>query len=328
MTKTVTAFVVRQAGERVTRGVEALPIDLLPAHEVTVQVAYSSLNYKDALAASGHPGIVKRFPHVPGIDAAGVVVDGSGAFAPGQPVIVTGFELGAGSFGGFAELIRVPASWVVPLPEGLSLREAMVLGTAGLTAALAVDALGRHGLAPEAGPVLVTGASGGVGSLAVALLSKLGYAVTASTGKAQAHALLRQLGANAILDRAELAQTNPRPLLSGRWAAAVDTVGGETLTNVVKSLQPGGAAAACGLVGGTELALSVYPFILRGVSLLGIDSANAPLALRQRLWQQLAGPWRLSGLDVLTHEVGLGELEPAIAAILNGELMGRTVVKL
>jgi alcohol dehydrogenase len=321
------ALRVHVEGERVSRRVEEVAFDVLPEHAVSVKVAYSSLNYKDALSASGHKGVTKRYPHTPGIDAAGVVVASSDPrYQEGDEVVVTGFDLGMDTPGGFGEYIRVPAEWLVPLPEGLSLKEAMVFGTAGFTAAMAVEALLGRGLTPP-GPVLVTGASGGVGSLSVALLAKLGFEVVASSGKRDAHALLRELGASEVIGRDGLAERSSKPLLPGRWAGAVDTVGGTTLETVVKSLAIGGAVAACGNVAGAELELTVYPFILRGVALLGIDSQHYSAEKRAALWRKLADAWRLELPDGLVEVVAFEGLEEKIAAILQGQVRGRVVVE-
>ena len=336
MTQTATfrALRVEKSGEKsagpdetFSRGVQMLARDTLPDGELTVQVAYSSLNYKDALSATGNPGVTKSYPHTPGIDAAGTVTESrDGRFNVGDEVIVTSYDLGMNTPGGFGELIRVPAAWALPLPAGLSLREAMVLGTAGLTAGLSLDALLKHGLTPDSGPVVVTGASGGVGSVAVALLAQAGFETLASTGTEAAHDWLKDLGAAAIIPRDELSAASPKPLLKARFAGAVDTVGGEILTNVVKSLSYRGAAAACGLVAGPELSLSVYPFILRGVSLLGIDSAECPMDVRRRVWEKLAGDWKVD-LKSVTREVTLDELSGAVDEILAGQIQGRVVVK-
>lgn len=321
------AFRVEQTGEGYAGHVQRLTEDTLPDGDLTVQVAYSSLNYKDALSATGNRGVTKSYPHTPGIDAAGTVLASHDArFRVGDEVIVTSYDLGMGTPGGFGERIRVPAAWAVPLPAGLTLREAMVLGTAGLTAGLALSALLAHGVAPGGGPVVVTGASGGVGSVAVALLAKLGFEVVASTGTEAAHDGLRALGAAHVIPRDELAAASERPLLKARFAGAIDSVGGTTLASVVKSLQPRGAAAVCGLVGGAELPLSVYPFILRGVSLLGIDSAECPADLRREVWHKLAGEWRVD-LESVTREVTLDELGGVIGEMLGGETQGRVVVK-
>ncbi|MCY1280935.1 Acrylyl-CoA reductase AcuI [compost metagenome] len=301
----------------------------LPAGEVLVRVRYSSLNYKDALSASGNRGVTRKYPHTPGIDAAGVVEESSSAqFAAGDEVIVTGYDLGMNTAGGYGQYIRVPAAWLVKRPQGLGLREAMMLGTAGLTAALCVDKLERSGVIPASGPVLVTGATGGVGSIAVMLLAKLGYRVAAATGKPEQAELLRRLGAQQIVDRAAVAEGGDKLLLKEQWAGAVDTVGGDILFNVVKSLQYGGSVAACGLTAGASFKATVMPFILRGVNLLGVDSVELPLAVKAAMWDRLAGAWKLDGLEQLVREVGLDELPGEIRKILAGGQTGRVVVNL
>lgn len=301
----------------------------LPAGELLIRVRYSSLNYKDALSASGNRGVTKQFPHTPGIDAAGVVEASSVAeFGVGDEVIVTGYDLGMNTAGGFGQYIRVPAAWALKRPAGLSLREAMVLGTAGLTAGLCVDKLEQAGVAPDAGPILVTGATGGVGSVAVALLAKLGYQVAASTGKAEQGAFLEALGAERIVLRSELQEGGERPLLKEQWAGAVDTVGGDILFNVVKSLRYGGSVACCGLTAGVGFKANVLPFILRGVNLLGVDSVELPLVVKASMWDKLSLQWKLEGLDRLVTEVGLQQLPEAIRAILAGQQVGRVLVRL
>jgi putative YhdH/YhfP family quinone oxidoreductase len=320
-------MVRKSADGRVTSRVEAITSNELPAGDVLVRVAYSSLNYKDALACQGHPGVVRSFPHVPGIDCAGTVVESeSTEYRPGDQVLVTGYELGAGHWGGFAAFVRVPAKWIVPLPAGLSVREAMIYGTAGFTAAQCVTAIVNHGIAPDRGSVIVTGATGGVGSLSVAILTKLGYDVTAVSGKREQYDWLRGLGARTILDRDELNDTSDRPLLTARWAAAVDTVGGRPLSTILRSIDHRGCVAACGLVAGAELELSVYPFILRGVTLAGIDSARCPRPERLEMWQKLAGPWRVDVLDKIAAEITLDELPAHVQKILAGRIVGRTLV--
>lgn len=321
------ALRVEKSGDTFSRRVQTVALDTLPDHALTVRVAYSSLNYKDALSATGNPGVTKDYPHTPGIDASGTVLESRDPrFTPGDEVIVTSYDLGMNTPGGFGEIIRVPAEWALPLPQGLSLREAMVLGTAGLTAGLCLEALLEHGLAPEQGPVVVTGASGGVGSVAVALLAKLGFETLASTGTEASHGWLRALGATDIVPRDELATASERPLLRARFAGAIDTVGGEPLSNIVKSLEYRASVAACGLVAGPQLSLTVFPFILRGVNLLGIDSAACPMDLRARVWKKLAGVWKVD-LTPATREVTLSELSPVIDEILKGETQGRVLVK-
>ena len=320
-------LVTKDAEGNVSGEIAERSLDELPEGEVLVRVAYSSLNYKDALSATGHPGVSKVFPHVPGVDLAGVVVhSGVYEFVEGDRVLATGFDLGASRWGGFAEYASVPEDWIVPLPEGLSLRESMILGTAGFTAGLCVDALEKHGVEPQRGEVLVTGASGGVGSMAVAVLAKLGYHVAAVTGKTTAHDYLRDLGAERIVGREEVDDQSGRPLLHARWAGAVDTVGGNILSTVLRATKHGGCVAACGLTAGDELAMTVYPFILRGVTLAGIDAAWGPVPLRHQIWQRLAGPWKPDDLEGMATLVELPELPPRIDAILAGQITGRVVV--
>lgn len=301
----------------------------LPAGELLIRVQYSSLNYKDALSASGNRGVTRNYPHTPGIDAAGVVAESSVAeFAIGDEVIITGYDLGMNTSGGFGQYIRVPAAWAIKRPKGLSLRESMVLGTAGLTAALCVDKLEQAGLTPGAGPVLVTGASGGVGSVAVALLSSLGYKVAASTGKTEQGAFLKDLGAQQIIERKALQEGTDKPMLKEQWAAAVDTVGGDILFNVVKSLQYGASVACCGLTAGVAFKGSVLPFILRGVNLLGVDSVELPLVVKASMWDRLSLQWKLGNLDALVHEVTLEQLPEAITRTLAGKQVGRVLLNL
>jgi putative YhdH/YhfP family quinone oxidoreductase len=327
-TKSFPAFVVRKdAGGRVTGGVEHLSSDKLPTGDVLIRVAYSSLNYKDALASQGHPGVVRTLPHVPGIDCAGTVEESTSPdYRPGDEVIVTGYDLGSGHWGGYAEFVRVPADWIVPLPSGLTLRETMVYGTAGFTAAQCVAAIIARGIEPGRGPIVVTGSTGGVGSVAVAILAKLGYEVEAVTGKREHHDWLHKLGARTILDRNEVLDDSDRPLLGSRWAAAVDTVGGKPLATILRSTRHRGCVAACGLVAGTDVPLTVYPFILRGVMLAGIDSANSPRPERLEMWEKLAGPWHVNQLDSIADEITLDELPDRIQKILAGQIVGRTVV--
>lgn len=320
-------LVAKDVDGNVSGGVVERPMADLPDGNVTVRVAFSSLNYKDALAATGHPGVNKVFPHVPGADAAGVVVASDADAMPiGDPVVVTGHSMGMNRWGGFAEYVRVPHDWIVPLPDGLSLRESMIFGTAGFAAALGVHALRRHEIAPDAGEVLVTGASGGVGSVAVALLAKLGYKVTAVTGKADAGEYLLKLGAEKILSREEVDDQTRRPMLPERWAAAVDTVGGGVLATVLRAVREGGCVATCGMVAGYDLPLTVYPFILRGVSLCGIAGAICPMPLRRQIWHRLAEPWKPAGLEMMATSVGLADLPSRIEEILAGNITGRVVV--
>ena len=325
---TMRCFLVEKHGEATSASVTTRPTSELPAGDVVICVEYSSLNYKDALAAAGSSRRRARLPHVPGIDAVGEVIQSSDArFRPGQKVLATSYEIGAGRWGAYAEYLRVPGDWVVPLPSGLTPRESMVLGTAGFTAAMCVQSFEDRGISPANGEVLVTGASGGVGSLAVAILSQLGYEVVAVSGKPAARDLLTRLGARRIVAREEVLDTSSRPLLKPAWAAAVDTVGGTTLATIVRSLKPGGVVAACGLVGGAELSLTVYPFIFRGAQLVGIDSAWYPREKRMALWNKLAGAWKPRMLDELATEITLDQLPERIAAILAGQIIGRVVVE-
>jgi len=315
-----------QAG-KVTGRIAERRLGELPEGEVLIRVAYSSLNYKDALAATGHPGVNKVFPHIPGVDAAGIVAQsGVYEFVPGDPVLVTGFDVGANRWGGWAEFVRVPAEWVVPLPRGLSLRESMMLGTAGFTAGLCVDALQKHGVTPESGEVVVTGASGGVGSMAVAILSKLGHPVVAVTGKSLAHEYLKKLGAREIFDRQAVDDRSGRPLLARRWAGTVDTVGGNILGTVLRATQHSGCVAACGLAGGSDLPVTVYPFILRGITLAGIDAAWGSIPLRHEIWARLARPWKLDCLEEIARFIELEDLPAKIGEILAGRVVGRFAV--
>jgi acrylyl-CoA reductase (NADPH) len=300
-----------------------------PDAEVTIRVEYSSLNYKDALAATGHRGVVRQLPHVPGIDAAGKVIASTAQeFRPGDPVLVTGYQLGAERWGGWAEEIRVPAEWAIPLPAGLTARESMIHGTAGFTAAQGVDILLRHNVTPAMGEIAVTGATGGVGCLAVALLAKLGFRVVAFSGKPQAKELLTRLGAAEVLPREALADDGTKPMLTARWAGAIDTIGGAPLAHLVRATHRAGCVACCGMLAGAELPLNVFPFILRGVTLAGINSADALRPKRLELWNHLATDWRLDDLGELVNEVPLDAIGPEVERILRGEIVGRTIVRI
>ena len=323
------ALVVREKADGgFQRSIERRRVEELPPGEVLVRVHWSSLNYKDALSASGNRGVTRNYPHTPGIDAAGVVAEsGHPDFSPADEVVVTSYDLGMNTSGGFAEYIRVPAAWVIPLPDGLSQKESMMLGTAGLTAGLAVSALGRLA-SPDSGEILVTGASGGVGILAVSILAGMGCRVAAVSGKPQAAELLRSLGADTILSREEAGAGWDKPLLKSRWAGVIDTVGGEILASAVKSLMPRGVAVCCGNVASPDLPLTVFPFILRGASLIGIDSQNCAMAERKAVWQRLAGDWKPARLDALCREVGLEDVEKEIEVILTGGQLGRVLVRI
>jgi acrylyl-CoA reductase (NADPH) len=329
VTQTFRALVVRRTDGGTSLAIEEWSPDQLMPGEVTVRVEYSSINYKDGLAARPDGRVARRYPLIPGIDLAGTVVSSDDPrYRPGDRVLVHGYELGAGHHGGYAELARVPASWVVPLPAGLSPRQAMAIGTAGFTAALSVARLEHLGLRPESGPVLVTGAAGGVGSTAVAILAARGYDVAASTGRPACHDFLRQLGARQLLDRSETSAASERPLEHARWAGAIDSVGGATLAYLLRTTTYGGSVAACGLAGGSTLHTTVFPFILRGVSLLGIDSAHLPLSERIAIWQRLAGDLRPPKLDeLIATEASLDDVPCLLQEILRGAVRGRVVVR-
>ena len=312
-----------------TREVTERKINDLPEAEVLIRVRYSSLNIKDGLSCMGHPGVTRNYPHTPGIDASGEVAESSDSrFKEGDFVIVSGYNLGMDTSGGFGQYIRVPAEWIEPLPEGLTVKEAAIYGVAGFTAALSVDALQKHGIVPEDGEVVVTGSTGGVGSVSVALLSHLGYNVVASTGKKEEREFLSDIGASQIISREEVNDESNKPLLSERWGGAIDSVGGNTLATLLKAVKRGGAIAATGLVASSELSTTVFPFILRGVSLLGIDSGYTPKKLRREIWKKLAGDWKLAKLQKLTIDCTLDQLDPEIDKILAGGQRGRVVVDL
>ena len=324
------ALIVEETGAGAfSRQIRNKSIDELPPGELLVKVHFSSLNYKDALSALGRPGVTKNYPHTPGIDAAGEVVSCTdGAFRTGEPVIVTGYDLGMNCPGGYGQYIRVPSAWAVRLPEGLTLRESMIIGTAGLTAGLSLHRLARAGVRPELGEILVTGATGGVGSIAVTILARAGYDVVAVTGKSSEADFLHGLGARQVLSREEFLRNADRPLLKERWAGVLDVVGGGMLAAAVKSTCYGGVVTCCGLAGSPDLPLNVYPFILRAVSLIGIDSAQAATQTRHEVWQRLAGEWKPAPILASAVESPLSGLEGKFSALLRGELRGRTVVNL
>ena len=321
------ALVVREQDGRFVSAVEQRQLDDLPDGEVLVRVEYSSLNYKDALSASGNKGVTRSFPHTPGIDAAGTVCEAGGGFAAGDAVIVIGYDLGMNTAGGFGRYIRVPAAWVMPMPAGLTARVAMQYGTAGLTAGLCVKALLDAGIELRDARVAVTGATGGVGSIAVAMLADLGAQVSAITGKADSADMLGRLGAAEVLPRQEFSEPGG-PVQKPRWDAAVDVAGGPPLANLLAQLKPAGACACCGLVADAALATTVLPFILRGVSLLGVDSVEIALEKKREIFELLAGDWRVGALDELCTEVGLEQLPAQIERILAGEQRGRILVRL
>ncbi|MNC10818.1 putative quinone oxidoreductase YhfP [compost metagenome] len=329
MTETFTALVVDKK-EDFSVEVKQLTMNELPAGEVLIKVAYSSVNYKDGLASIPNGNIIRNYPFIPGIDLSGTVVSSEDSrFQPGQPVIATSYGIGVSHYGGFSEYARIPAEWVIPLPDGLSLREAMIFGTAGFTAAMSIQALEDHGAAPDKGKVLVTGATGGVGGTAVAMLAKLGYQVTASTGRTEEAGYLQQLGAAEVISREDVAGAAMKPLDKQLWQAAVDSVGGSPLAAVLSKIAYGGAVAASGLTAGTAVPTTVMPFILRGVSLLGIDSVSCPAGKRTLIWQRMACDLKPDNLDSLVdREITLAELPAALADILKSNTRGRVLVRL
>jgi acrylyl-CoA reductase (NADPH) len=323
------ALLLREADGKVEQSFVELSEDDLPDGDVLVAVEYSTLNYKDGLVLNGLGGLVRNYPHVPGIDFVGSVEQSEHPdYKPGDKVILTGWRVGEVHWGGYAGKARVKGDWLVPVPEGLSPRRAMAIGTAGFTSMLAVMALEAHGLKTDSGSVLVTGAAGGVGSVAVSILHTLGYQVAASTGRAETHAYLTDLGASEIVDRAELAEAPSRPLNKERWAGCIDAVGGTTLANVLTQMKYGGSVAAVGLAGGNKLQTTVIPFLLRGVNLLGIDSVMKPAAERRRAWARLAAELPLDKLDGMIVEATLDDLPRLGGEILAGKVRGRVVVDL
>lgn len=304
-------------------------ISSLPEGDILINVKYSSLNYKDALSATGNKGVTRNYPHTPGIDAAGIVLHStSDDFKIGDSVLVTGYDLGMNTPGGYGQFIRVPAEWVIKLPESLSLIESMIYGTAGFTAALSVYKLISSGVTPSAGDILVTGATGGVGSIAVSILNKIGYSVIASTGKAEAKHMLLEMGAKDIILREELDDKSGKTLLKGRWAGVIDTVGGNMLSTALKSTKYGGSVTSCGNVASPVLSTTVYPFIIRGITLYGVDSVQCPMDLRLKLWNLLSNEWKPANLTLNVQEVSLMDLNIKIQSILDGKLIGRTIVNL
>jgi len=321
------AILLEQQDKSVTASLREVGEEQLPEGEVTVAVDYSTLNYKDGLILSGLGGLVKRYPHVPGVDFAGTVESASGGkFKPGDKVILNGWRVGEVQWGGYAQKARVKPEWLVRLPQGLTTKEAMAIGTAGYTAMLAVMALEQHGIGPDSGEILVTGAAGGVGSVAVALLAALGHKVAASTGRPETHDYLRALGADTIIDRKEFSEAPKKLLASERFAGGIDTVGSTTLASLLTQIKYRGSVAACGLAAGNDLPTTVIPFIIRGVNLLGIDSVMAPLPLRVEAWRRLAAVLPKAKLEAMTETVPLAGVIEAGRRILKGAVRGRLVV--
>ncbi|RYM05654.1 acryloyl-CoA reductase [Sporolactobacillus sp. THM7-7] len=330
MVQTFQAFVVDQPAGHFTANIKKLTLGALPQSEVLIKVLYSSVNYKDALAAIPDGKIVSAYPFIPGIDLAGMVVASEDQrYRAGDAVVATGFDIGVSHFGGFSEYASIPADWLVPLPEGLTLKEAMIFGTAGFTAALSIQRLEENGLSADKGDVLVTGATGGVGSLAVSMLAELGYSVVASTGKQTERDYLQRLGAAQVITREAIYDGTIKPLDGQRWAAAVDPVGGAALASLLSQIKYHGSVAVCGLTGGSKIPTTVYPFILRGVNLLGIDSVYCPMAERKKIWKRMATDWKpRQALDLIQKEISLNELPDVLPLILNGRVRGRMVVRL
>jgi len=321
-------FIVEEQGGRFVRNIKTRSVRDLPENDLLIRVRYSSLNYKDALSASGNKGITKNYPHTPGIDAVGTVVSSdTKKFRESEKVIVTSYDLGMNTSGGFGQYIRVPSDWAVKLPEEFSMKESMIIGTAGLTAGMSVFRLTEH-IKPEHGKVVVSGATGGVGSLSVAILAKLGFNVSAISGKEKDHDFLLKLGAGEVIARKDFEQENTRPMMKGCFAGGIDTVGGSILDNIIKSTQPMGMVTCCGNVASAKLNLTIFPFILRGVSLIGIDSQNYPMAYREIVWNKLAKDWKPDNLMEVYTEISLAELSDNIDLMLDGKLKGRTVLDL
>ncbi len=302
-------------------------INDLPENDVLIKVHYSGLNYKDALSATGNKGVTRSYPHTPGIDASGIVEEsGNNAFRIGDEVLVTGYDLGMNTDGGFGEYIRVPAEWLVPKPANLTLEECMVLGTAGFTAALGIDRMLKMGQKPEDGPLVVTGATGGVGSMAVAILAKIGFDVIAATGKKDVMGYLQTLGAKEVIGRVEVDDQSGRPLLKPKWAGGFDTVGGNILNTLLKACSVHGCIASCGNALSYKLETTIFPFILNGVNLLGVNSATCPMNHRKDLWEKLSGEWKVDQLDTIKKLVSLDDLNHYIDEILQGKIVGRIVI--
>lgn len=325
---TFKALVVRETSNgEFKKSIDQRSVSDLPENDLLIEVHYSSLNYKDAMSASGNKRITKHYPHTPGIDAAGVVVsDKSGTFNEGQEVVVFGYDLGMNTAGGLGQMIAIPADWALPCPEALSLKEAMIYGTGGLTAALSVQKLERMGAKPEDGAVAVTGATGGVGSISIAILSQLGYEVIAFSGKPEQSDYLKELGASEVRHRDSINEIGDKPVGRELWANAIDTIGGDYLANLLKQTKAGGAVTSCGLAGGAEFTMTVLPFITRAVSLLGIDSVYIPLANKKAIWQRVATDMKLPNLEQYAEEITLEQTPEYLERFIDSKTVGRYVV--
>ena len=324
------AFVVEKVGEKeFISSIQDIPTPKCEENEVVIKVSYSSLNYKDALSSVGNPGVSRNFPHVTGIDVAGTVFEStSPIFKVGERVLVTGYDMGMNSDGGHAQFVKIPASWVARIPDSISDKEIMTFGTAGLTEALSVNELIENGIKPESGDILVTGATGGVGSIAIAILSKLGYNITAISGKKDRVDFLKKIGANEVILREEFEEESKKPLLSEKYAGVVDTVGGKILANALKQIKYDGVATCCGLTSSHELNTNVFPFILRGIRLIGIDSVECKLEKKQAAWEKLASRWKINSLNTIINEISIDEIKVAYEHLLSGKAVGRYVVKI
>lgn len=323
------SYLITEEDNSYKRSIVEKDIKDLPDHDVLIEVKYTSLNYKDALSASGNKGVTKKYPHTPGIDAAGIIAESKTKdFIKGEKVIVTGYDLGMNTSGGFQQYIRVPSEWIVKLPKNLSLKESMIYGTAGFTAALSVNKIASSKLKPNQGKVLVTGATGGVGSTAIRLLDKLDYHVVAATGKLETKEMLQSIGASEVIDRELINDTSGKPILKSEWMGVIDTVGGNTLSTALKSTKYDGHVTTCGNVAGHKFDASVYPFILRGITLHGIDSVQCSQETRQDIWNKLANDWKTETLNKTIQEISLDEVSEKIDQMLSGSLKGRVIINL
>lgn len=324
------AFVVNKiADKKFTSDTQEIETPKCEEDEVLIKVTYSSLNYKDALSSVGNPGVTRKFPHITGIDVAGIISESnSPIFNIGEKVLVTGYDMGMNTHGGHAELVKVPASWVARIPDSITDKEIMTFGTAGLTAALSINELIQNGVTPENGEVLVTGATGGVGSIAVSILSKIGFDVVAISGKEEKIDYLKKIGAKEVILRDTFNEESKKPMLGEKYAGVVDTVGGEILANALKYIKYDGVATCCGLTSSHELNTNVFPFILRGVRLIGIDSVECKLEKKQAAWEKIASKWKIDTLDSITNEISIDEIKDAYELLLAGKAVGRYVVKI